>query len=110
VTQSYNISAGGFTNAWCVRPLLRLLASLASRAMGLPCAQRLWGRKVQDLVTARDGRRARVASRPPVGGNSRVDDTRAFFFDPFDPEWSCDSRRKVGVPRSVLRAHTSVFA
>jgi hypothetical protein len=40
-----------------------------------------------------------VANRPAINSEDWL---RAVYFDPFDPEWSCDTRRKIGTPMYVL--------
>ena len=59
---------------------------------------------MDEFVKVRDVRRALAAARPPVQGTPWAGEQqmlRAFFFDPFDPEWSCDTRRKIGTPTYV---------
>jgi hypothetical protein len=69
--------------------------------LGVP--QGLWGRKVAEFVTQRDRRRALAADRPyiPLTPMGILPLLKAFLFDPFDPEWNCDSKRKIGVPVCV---------
>ncbi len=56
-----------------------------------------------EFVTQRDRRRALAADRPyiPLTPMGILPLLKAFLFDPFDPEWNCDSKRKIGVPVCV---------
>ena len=82
-------------------PLRRLLTlrSNYSPLQRLP-SQALWRRKVQEFVQVREARRALTAARPfiPLTPMGILPLLKAFLFDPFDPEWSCDTKRKIGTP------------
>ena len=60
-------------------------------------------------MKVRAARRDMDANRPPIRDAwvSARELLRLFFFDPYDPEWSCDSKRKIGIAKCV--AHGGVF-
>jgi hypothetical protein len=65
-----------------------------------PRLQLRWSRRVREFVQIRKGRRRLAETRPaiekgPGWGPSTW--LRSFVFDPFDPEWNCGSKRKIGI-------------
>jgi hypothetical protein len=70
--------------------------------MTLLLYQNAWSRRVREYVALRDARRALAAARPPLTpapGTSLSAAIRAAIFEPYDAEWSCDSKRKIGTPK-----------
>jgi hypothetical protein len=66
--------------------------------------QAAWKAKVDEFVTLRTARRTLAENRGMVGSTAWASAEAmfsAFFFDPFDPEWSCDTKRKIGTPTCV---------
>ena len=58
---------------------------------------------MNEFVKLREARRAMDQARPQINNAwvSARELLRLFFFDPYDPEWSCDSKRKVGIAKYV---------
>jgi hypothetical protein len=78
-------------------------APAATADCGIDVCKQLWAKKAEEFVAARDARRVMDANRPPITDVSWATAPqllRAVFWDPYDPEYSCDSKRKTGIPRA----------